>query len=316
MFRRWLSTFWKNNKEKIMQIAKIFGIIVGIGFSAGIVLSSLGLEERDETNTVSQIYSPEKTVISGVNISEEEYEKENNLAQTFVDYCNEQKLEEAYSLLTVECKEKLYPTVQDFKEKYYDIIFQEDRIFSLQSWINKGNYNTYKISYTGDFMATGDYDGTKKFEDYITVVTDEDGNKKVNVNSYIKTEEINKQTQSKNLEVEALYCDIYMNYVIYKIRIKNITDKDILLDSLENYDNIKLVGTNEATYRLDKSNLRLNDLIVKANGQKEISLKFFKVYGSEVTGKSIKFTNVITNYIDYIDEREKYENFDSITISI
>ena len=316
MFRRWLSAFWKNNKEKIMQMAKIFGIIVGIGFSAGIILSSLGLEERNETNIVSQIYSPEKTVISGVNISKEEYEKENNLAQTFVDYCNEQKLESAYGLLTEECKEKLYPTVQDFKEKYYDIIFQEDRIYSLQSWVSKGNCNTYRISYTGDFMATGDYDGTKKFEDYITVVTDKNGNKKVNVNSYIKTEEINKQTQLKNLEVETIYCDTYMNYVIYKIRVRNLTDKDILLDSLENYDNIKLVGTNEATYRLDKSNLRLNELIIDANEQKEITLKFFKVYGSEVRGKSIKFLNVITDYMEYRNEREKYENFDSITISI
>lgn len=46
MFRRWLSGFWRDNKEKIMQIAKVFGILIAVGASAGVIFSALNLNNR------------------------------------------------------------------------------------------------------------------------------------------------------------------------------------------------------------------------------------------------------------------------------
>ena len=318
MFRRWLSGFWRDNKEKIMQIAKVFGILIAIGTSAGVIFSTLNLDNGNESNTVSKVYVPEKTVISGDDITEEEYEKENNLAETFVNFCNEQKIEEAYNLLTDDCKEKLYPTLQDFKDKYYDIIFKEDRIFSLQSWVNNKNYNTYKISYTGDFMATGVYDGTEKFEDYITIVTDKDNedDKKINVNSYIKTEEINKVTKTDNLEIEVLSCDTYMDYVTYKLRVKNITDKDIVLDNLNSYNGINLIGTNGASYKVESTNLKRIHLEIDARQQKHINLRFKKQYGADVIGNSIEFESIIKDYSEYQRDKENYNEFEKLSIKL
>lgn len=316
MFRRWLSGFWRDNKEKIMEIAKVFGILIGIGLSAGVIFSTLNLNNGNESNTVSKVYVPEKTVISGDNITEEEFEKQNNLAETFVNFCNEQKVEEAYNLLTDDCKEKLYPSLQDFKEKYYDIIFKEDRIFSLQSWVNNKNYNTYKISYTGDFMATGVYDGTEKFEDYITIVTDKDNeeNKKINVNSYIKTEEINEVTKTDNVEVEVLSCDTYMDYVTYKLRVKNITDKDIVLDNLNNYNGIKLISSDGISYKLKSTNLKRMHLQVDAGKQKYITISFKKQYGGEKEGVRIDFENVILDYTKYSEDKDNYNEYKKISI--
>lgn len=313
MFRRWLSTFWRDNKEKIMQIAKLFGILIGIGLSAGVIFSTLNSNKSDQSNTESKIYIPEATVISGSDIEEQEYQKENNLAETFVNYCNEQKIEEAYNLLTDKCKENLYPTVQDFKEKYYNIIFKENRIYSLQSWVNDKNYNTYKISYTGDFMATGEYSGIEKFEDYITIVTDGE-NKKININNYIKTEEINKKTKTDKLEIETLSVDTYMNYVIYKFKVKNTTDKDIVLDKLDNYYGIKLIGTNGASYKIESTNLKRIHLEINAEQQKYITLRFKKQYGSEVVGKSIVFENVITDYSEYQRDKNNYNQYEELSI--
>ena len=316
MFRRWLSGFWRDNKEKIMQIAKVCGILIAIGASAGVIFSTLNLNNGNQNNTVSKVYTPEKTVISGDNIKEEEFEKENNLAETFVNLCNDQKIEEAYNLLTDECKEKLYPTMQDFKEKYYDIIFKEDRIFSLQSWVNNKNYNTYKISYTGDFMATGVYDGTEKFEDYITIVTDKDNeeNKKINVNNYIKTEEINKTTKTENLEVEVLSCDTYMEYVTYKLRVKNITDKNIVLDNLNKDNGIKLKTANGGSYKVRTTNLKRVHLEINAEQQKYITLSFDKRYGEEKSISSIDFENAILDYSKYSENKDNYNEYKKISI--
>lgn len=316
MFRRWLSGFWRDNKEKIMQIAKVFGILIAVGASAGVIFSTLNLNNGNENNTVSKIYVPERTVISGSDITEAEYEKQSNVAETFVNFCNEQKMEEAYNLLTDECKEKLYPTMQDFKKKYYDIIFKEDRIFSLQSWVNTKNYNTYKISYTKDFMATGVYDGTEKFEDYITIVTDKDNkeNKKINVNSYIKTEEINEITKTDNLEVEVLYCDTYMEYVTYKLKIKNITDKNIVLDNLNGYNGIKLIDSNGRNYKLRSTNLKRMHLKINAQEQKFTTISFKKQYGGEEEGTRIDFENAILDYSKYLQDEENYNEYKKISI--
>lgn len=314
MFRRWLSAFWRDNKEKIIQIAKVLGVLIGIGASAGIVFSNLNLTSDTPQNGV-EIYKPKDVAISGGEISEEKFEKENSIVEEFVEFCNAQNSTEAYNLLTKKCKEKLYPTLQDFENEYYKMIFTEKREYNIQAWVTASNYSTYRIRYTQDFMATGIYEGTEKYEDYITIVTDGE-NKKININGYVKTDEINEQTKTDELEIEVSSVDTYMNYVVYNINLKNITDNDILLDNLESTDNIKLIGSNGATYKLDSANLKMFDLRISANGKKQITLTFRKTYGSDVSGNSIKFSKSITNYTEYRKNKEEYVDFKEITIKL
>ena len=195
------------------------------------------------------------------------------------------------------------------------MIFTEKREYNVQAWINEKNYTTYRIRYTQDFMATGNYEGTEKYEDYITIVTDGE-NKKININGYIKTEDINKKTKTNELQVEVISADIYMNYVTYKINIRNLTDNDILLDNLESTDNIKLVGTNESTYKLDSINLKMFDLRISANGKKDITITFKKTHGSEVQGSKIQFTKVVTDYLEYRKNKQEYDSFKEISIGL
>lgn len=315
MFKRWFSLFWRNNKEKIKQIAKLIGFITLISVIASMIFSRLNTTGNNAEN-VTTIYNPSKTIISGSNVSKKEYEKEENLVKTFVEYCNNQQIQEAYNLLTNECKEKMYPNIETFKNNYYDVIFNQNRECNLQSWITEGNYNTYKVRFIEDIMSTGIYDGTEKYEDYITVVTKED-EKKLNINGYIKTEEINKTTKTDEVEAQALNVDTYINYAVYKIKIKNITDNDMLLDNLSsNYNNIKLIGSNDASYKLSNSNLSISKFKISSNENKYIELKFVKSYGSDVYGKSIQFGKAIKNYSEYKKEKENYNDFIEIKINL
>lgn len=317
MFRRWLSAFWRDNKEKIMQIAKMVGILVLIATSAGLIFSSRNFNQTTQEEP-EEIYKPQEVVISGGEILEEKFEKENTVIQSFVEFCNKQNFAEAYNLLTDKCKEKLYPTLQDFEDKYCKIIFDQKREYSVQGWVSQKNYNTYKISFTEDFMATGVYDGIEKYEDYITIVTDKENtdSKKININNYIKTEEINKLTNTDKLEIQVLNADIYMNYIIYKIRVNNMTDTDIVLDSLNSYNGIELVGTNGASYKIEGTNLRKLDLKINAGQTKTITLRFRKQYGSDIAGKTIKFTKVITDYSRYMENKENYNEFEDLSIKL
>lgn len=313
MFRRWLSNFYRKNKEKIAKFVKVFGILILIGIA---LAHSIGNNSnKNENNSEVTVYNPTKTIISGDDVDKDTYKKEENLVKTFVEYCNNQQIQEAYSLLTDECKQKMYPSIETFKKNYYDVIFSQNRECNLQSWVTNGNYNTYKVTFIEDIMATGDYDNVKKFEDYITIVTKND-EQKININSYIKSEEINKTTKTEELEINAKSVDVYMNSVRYYLELTNLTENDILLDTLKN-KSLRLVGTNDAEYALDDTNLFSSNLIIyKESKNKAIELKFTKQYGSEVKGKSIEFKKIITNYEEYLKDPDNYSEYNKTSIKL
>ena len=312
MFRRWLSNFIRKYKEKIKQVLKI---LIGVGFfvvAVAFVFSNMKQPESAPIDT--NVYKPSETVISGSNVEETDFKEENNLVQEFVEYCNNGNIEEAYNLLTNECKEKIYPTLSSFKNGYYNVIFGgEEKEYNLQSWVNNGNYHTYRIRFLEDFITTGNYDDSVKYEDYITIVTNGD-KKELNINSYIKTESIEKQAKIEEIEVISISKDIYMDYEIYLVNIKNISDNDILLDSLENNANIKLLGSNGAEYKLEKTNIKSVNLKLISNEKKNIKLKFIKQYGSEVSDAGILFKRVILDYQKYLDSKNDYNNYKEIEI--
>lgn len=316
MFRRWLSNFFRNNKTKIKQIGKLFGLLILIGIVAVTIFSTLGNKNQEKDNNSNQVYNPSATVISGDNISKEEFEEENDLIKTFINYCNDGKLDEAYNLLTDECKEKLYPTVEEFKNKYYSIIFKERREYSLQSWVNGKGFNTYKVNFTVDILSRGDYDNVEKFEDYITVILNEKNESKLNINSYIKTEKLNKVTAREGIKFEILKEDIYLDYIEYVISAKNTTDKEVLLDSMTNSESIKLIGTNGREYGLNNKNLKAISLKVLPGEKRTIKLKFKKPQSIDSLGMEIEFKKVILDYVKYTKDTENYSDYADIKTAV
>lgn len=313
MIRRWLSNFYRNNKEKISKFVKVFGLLILIGIA--LAYSIENNSSKNENNSEATVYTPSKTIISGKDIDKETYQKEENLVKTFVDYCNNKQIQEAYNLLTEECKQKIYPNIETFEKNYYNVIFNQYRECNLQSWVSSGNYNTYKVTFIEDIMSTGNYENVEKFEDYITIVR-KNGEKKININSYVKTEEINKNTKTEELEINVSSADIYMDSVTYYLELKNLTENDILLDSLNN-KSVKLVGTNDAEYALDDTNLfSLNLIVYKDSNNRKVELKFIKQYGSDVNGKSIEFKSLITNYEEYLKNLEKYSDYKELSIKL
>lgn len=316
MIRTWLSSFIKKNKEKILKVLKGLGIIILISSAAGILFSQM-LKNETEMADNNKIYIPNKTVISGENIKQEEFIQQDNLIKTFVDYCNEQKFEEAYNLLSSECKQKEFPTFQKFKSNYCDLIFSTQKNYNMQSWVNEGNYSTYRVKFTEDFISTGDYNSAQKYEDYITIVTHKENNdRKLNVNGYIKTNIIEKETQTKELKIKVLAEDIYMDYVVYSINVKNNSNSSILLDTLQENTTLRLIGNNDAAYRLSQLNLKESDLKINTSSSKNIKLTFNKQYGSQIKGKAIQLTKVVMDYTLYKENYEQYENFKNITINL
>ena len=196
--RKWFSNFRRNNKDKIEKFLKLLLAVALFVGAVAFVFSNFKVSAPKEANL--NIYRPTETVISGSDIKEEEFKQEDNLVSEFVEYCNNGETEDAYNLLTDDCKEKLYPTLSSFNDNYYNIIFADgSKEFNLQSWVSDGSYNTYRVRFIDDIISTGNYDDTIKYEDYITIVT-ENNEKKLNINGYIRTENINKKYSTDEIE--------------------------------------------------------------------------------------------------------------------
>ena len=75
-------------------------------------------ERQIDTNSLnSVILESEKSVISGQSINIDE--KEMSAIDDFISNCNSGKIAEAYSLISNECKEEMYPEINNFEEFYY-----------------------------------------------------------------------------------------------------------------------------------------------------------------------------------------------------
>lgn len=312
--RRWISNFIRNNRDKIEKVVKLLLIVALVIGAVILIFSNLKFPEPKEKNL--NVYKPSETVISGSNVDENEFEEQNNLVKEFVDYCNNGELENAYELITDECKEKLYPTLSSFRRNYYNVIFENgSKEYNLKSWVNSDGYSTYRVRFVEDIISTGNYDDTVKFEDYITIVTKDD-ERKLNINGYVKTINSSKKTTTDEVEAEIIQKDIYMDSIEYTIKIKNLTDNEILLDTLKSDASLVLIGSNNADYRLDKTNLKSTQLAINPGKKREIKLKFIKEYGSNVSDNFIRFKNAIMNYSEYLENKNDYDNYKEINIGL
>ncbi len=306
MFRRWIHSFIKRYKNVIIEILKKMGILVGIILIGIIIMSSVSKkEDKSQTENSISIYNPTQTVIKGTEVDKEEFEEDNKIIRNFIDYCNSNKIESAYGLLSNQCKELLYPTIQDFEKIYYNTLFSSKREYNLQSWINEGKYHTYKVRFIEDILSTGQYDDSKKGQDYITIDLSLD-EPKLNIGGYIKEEVINKETSSDILNVLAVKKNVYMEYEEYYIKINNKSEYKILLDTNTNLSSIKLVDENNVKYAPFKKEIKnLNDEL-SSDVIRPLKIKFNRPYSSNVRVDYIEFSDIVPDV-------QKYKSSDNYT---
>ena len=103
-------------------------------------------------------------------------------------------------MLSTECKEYEYNTIKEFENNYYNIIFTEIRDFTKEAYAYKDNIATYKITYIDDLLANGKENPYNNIEDYITVI-EEDGQPKLNISKFIKTEYLDKTYEDEDVKI-------------------------------------------------------------------------------------------------------------------
>lgn len=317
-----LRHFYYQNKEKIWKVVLIITFLLGLIYFLNKQLTEKSQNTTNTANTMddsiysdekNNTYISEKSAISGQKVTESEVKQINSTISKFLQYCKNKEVENAYNMLSADCKEKVYNTLEEFQEKYINSKFGQESIFEIDKWIN----NTYKISISKDLLATGDVSNNEKRIEYITIVT-ENSQEKLNINSYIGKQEINKQMIQDNVKVTALNKNVYIDYEEYNFEIENLSSKTVVIDSLQKIGTMYLKDSNGNKYNAYAHEIFEQDLEIKTKQKTNISIKYAKTYTSKSNIESITFKNIILDYIEYknTEDKEQFEKICEITIEI
>ncbi len=313
--------FYNQNRKQIIRVIAIITFII-------ILIQMLNYIYKNKTDNNNQNYISEnansnignfgtivsnKSAITDTKIDTEKLEDDVTIINEFIESCNERNIEKAYNLLSDECKEEMYPTENEFYDNYYMTIFNNNKLeYSVENWIE----DTYEVKFIEDMLATGTINGENK-QDYITIV-EEDNSFKININNYIGREILNKNIETNDIILNLIQKDIYMDYEVYKVTIKNNTGKSILLAPEDKTNTIYLQNTNGGKFYAASSELLKEELLLENSYSHTIDVKFNKTYSYSNNIKSLSFSNVILDYDKYsnLSDNEEYEDIYDLQVNL
>lgn len=257
-----------------------------------------------------------RPVITGNEVSKDKQETNTKIIEQFITYCNNKEIEQAYNLLTDECKEEIFfSNIQYFKQNYVDRVFTTKKMYSIQSWVS-GYINTYRITIQDDILSAGKVNSSEnKIEDYYTIIEQENGYK-LNINSYIRRVQVDKQRKAQGITITVLCKDVYKEYETYDVVIENLTTKNILIDSKEKVNSIYLVGANETHYDAYSYEIDINDCVIEPQRSKKFTIKFNKIYSNKVAMKQMVFSDIIIDYEEYQNTQNKKEYTNRLKLTV
>lgn len=294
--------WYNNHRRKIwITVGIIAAVIIVVQFLNYLVSTTKNNEEaniitlpstkedlKEIENETNVSYESGVSVISGEAQSKEKLKTAAEVIGEFFDFCNEGNTQEAYDLLTDDCKEQIYTSLESFEQAYYQDVFGgEERIYSVENWIG----DIYKVDITENMLATGKSNNGYVKQDYVTVEK-VDNEYKLNINSYIGKTEINKTTEQDDIKINVLYKNTYMDREEYTINVTNNKDTSISLDKLYDVNSLYLEDSNGMKYPAYTHEITSPMLEVQSMETKEVTIKFYSRYISTKHINSIVFSDL------------------------
>lgn len=286
-----------NRNRKIIWF--IIGLIIAIISLIHIINNGLEDEQlvfQNNGNKVitEQFYDTSYSVISSQSLDTTTSNKVTDVIKQFINYCNEGNIEMAYNMLSLDCKNVLYPTLEEFQNNYYAINFENRKTYNLQSWITYDNKYTYMVELKEDILSTGNVSNIKK-QDYYTVIEEND-KYYLNISGFIEKNIINSFNEKDSLQIIVKSEEIFVDYLNLDITVNNQTKNNVLLDSGENAHSVYVTDSENikyVSYLYESSN---SDLLVRAKSSKDFNIKFMKSYRQTRPIITANFEDIILNY--------------------
>ena len=249
-----------------------------------------GDENANSNNINTNVNLKSSTsAITGENVSKENLDSATKTIERFINFCNEKKIEEAYNMLTEDCKREMYTSVNMIEQAYYNDVFNgEEKSCNIENWTG----NIYKVNIVEDMLSTGKSNNGYTKQDYMTVKKEDNGYK-LNINNYIGYSKIDKTTKKDNIEINVMSKNTYMDNERYTIKVTNNSKDEISLDGLSDVKSLYLQDSKGAKYSAYTHELTEPTLKMEPGQTKEITIKFYSNYVSSKNINYIVFSDMI-----------------------
>lgn len=287
-----LIRYYRQNKRKIWETILIISftlVVIYMFFKEENKNSESNHPIKTELNQNTSKLTSNKSAVTGEIIPIQNQKDKVEVIDQFLTYCNEGNIEKAYELLTDECKEQMYKTIDIFQKEYCVPNFENGKkSCSVENWVG----DTYKIRIVDDILSQGKSNDGYVKQDYITVIWKQDQSK-LNINQYIGKNVIKKETENDNLKVEVIENNQYMDYETYTIKVTNKSESEIILDTMSNTKTLYLRDENGKKYSACTNELTESMLQIEAGHSKTITIKFYSKYVATKKIEAIIFSDLI-----------------------
>ena len=317
MFYKWFRKLNQNLRTVLVTIFIVAFLFIFLQTILGIVRTNRNNELKQVIENNNKIKNDTLNSIENTQNNNTNYSDNNNtnsfdnsntnttqkaLINKFLELCNKADINGAYKLISLDCKEIMFPNIETFTNNYYKKVFSNKRTFEIKE--SKIYNEIYEVIYFNNALQNGGANNNEKQKDYFYYKL-EDGQGKLSLNQFLYKQDIQKDITKDNINIQILSKQVYMDYEIYKIQVINNTKNTILINSKENSKTIYLLDNNNVKYYSNIGEISTERLKIKSNFANIFDLKFNKMYNSEREIKQIQFLDIITNYDEYIEKNQK-----------
>lgn len=280
--------FWKKHKNKILV-----GIIIWLII---ILINNILKNRLAKIPAPSTTYTPHVSVLDENEEVPEKYQEPiENLVDSYFNYCNNGQYEQAYNLITEDCKKNNYPTLESFKGYVNHVFEGKKKIYNIQSYSIINNKYIYNMRILDDIMANGTTDGYYYYEEKI-VLTEENGQMKLSIAEFIDEVEPNITIEDDYMIVKIKKKIIDYETETFTIQIKNKTDNYIVIADSTQINEIKMNYGSETRQPINES----LSIIIPPNSFTTKEITFTNFYDGGSVAQSLIFGAVrILKEYDY-----------------
>ena len=281
----------------IRNFFKKYGKFILIIFVCWLIVFIINQQLKKIPKEVKLIntYQPDTAVIDdGGNVPKKYVSDVRGVVEKYFTYCNYKEYENAYNLLTTECRTYLYGDDISLFADYVDSIFTTKKIYSLQSYSNVGDTYIYDMIITDDIEATGTTGTYEPYREKIAVrkVADEF---MISNQGFMDSQKYNIVSEDENLRVEIASKDMSYKKEGYNVTITNKTDSYIVIldNTLKNEITLNLGDQKRGASNFSNASLVLNP----GQTRKEVFI-FDKFYddGKDPTEISLENVRIMETY--------------------
>ena len=281
-FRLRVTNFFRRHRKTVFGILLAWVIIMFIND----FFKSNSFEDFQRTT-----YNPDTPVMdtTGQTVPDNLKQPINELVDTYFNYCNTKQYAQAYAMLSQECKNIYYPTLQDFKD-YVDIVFNEDKVYYMQNYSNYNNVYIYRIRIMENLLKTGmtGESDVQYYEEKIALSQEADGKLSLSIREFITTEPMDVVYEDEYMKVRVPQRDVFYENEVYTVEVKNKSDYILVLaDGTENPEIALQVG--DSTRTPNDDNLYV---IIQPGETKTFTVNFTKFYDESDKSSGLVFNAV------------------------